>query len=411
MSGEGISAALDAGLLAAEHVHRSLCGRGSLREYGRQLDRRMPRISQNLSVMVRSIARLDESGGLDEARPRELNFLLSAGQMGADIEIFADPEASSLAAMMRRVDPAGAKLLREVNDKLLEDLSTTFPFAKPMISRELSEQGGPAYATTLICCFRSCGGEAGEKARFGAQASECLAPFAASISRLSDHPQAKLEKFNNALAILTADFAVSQSLVAVAEIGPGAAASLARTAQRVCEGGMMDATDRYRFDRPTSRYLRATELRVGSVFAFAAALGAELAGSAPASVEPFRRYGLMLGVAYRIAGDIGALDASDEEAQLALIHSLRNGKYGLPLLIAAERDLFVRRKLTAGVSSRDLPDLLAHIDRVGAIEEAWELAGICAGSARGALDEAAPHDSTDLDALLTWVEQPLADRR
>lgn len=402
-TGEGISAALGSGSLAAEYVHRSLTGRGSLADYGSQLDRQLPRESQDLSVIARAVTRVDQTSDLAQARPQHLNFLLSGSSIGLDADLFLKPNATPVAVFLSEIDPPAAALLEGLRSSLLTSLSTTFPFAKPMIVRELDSQGGPVYAATLICAYRACGGEAGGNAKLGGQAAECLVPFAALISKLGDRPREKIEKLNNALAILSADFAVSKSLVAVAEIGPAAAIAFARTAQQVCEGGMMDAASRYDLDRSDEHYLAAVERRVGSVFGFSAALGAEVAGDQAATADHLHRYGRMLGVAHRISEDIAELDLTEERRRLSLIASLRNGKYGLPLLLAVKRDPALRQMVLAQPSSRDLTALVERVESSGALAEVRELLDLCIDSASDALECAAPPEPSALRELPAWV--------
>jgi geranylgeranyl reductase family protein len=403
-TGEGITAALHSGLIAAEHVDRSLARGAPLGSYGAELGRRLPRIGQDLSVVVHSLWRLGGIPELARGRGRDLDFLLSS-PINPEAEALTTFEGS-VAGLLARSSPADAQRLAALHAELLDSLDSAFPLAKPVIAEEVEAGGGPVYAASLLCAGRACGGEADRRAALGGRAAECLGAFSVLLSRLNDRPGRQIEKLNNALAVLAADHAVSRSLLAVAEIGPAAATAFARTSQRVCGGGMTEIADRFHLARSTERYLGSLELRVGSIFSFAASLGAELAGADPERVECLGRYGRLLGVAYGLAEDLRELEAAgeDEEGGRELASSLAGGRYGLPLLLAMREDPRLKRQVVAGPTRHELADLLALLRAGSAVPRTREILADCAGSARAALHEADPVDPAGLESLVSWVE-------
>ncbi len=403
-TGEGITAAMHSGLIAAEHVDRSLARGASLGSYGAELGRRMPRIGQDLSVVVHSFWRLGGVPELSRGKGRDLDFLLSS-PMNPEAEVLTTFDGS-VAALLARSSPADAQRLAGLHAELLDSLDSAFPLAKPVIAEEVEAGGGPVYAASLLCAGRACGGEADKRAALGGRAAECLGAFSVLLSRLNDHPGRQIEKLNNALAVLAADHAVSRSLLAVAEIGPATATAFARTSQRVCGGGMTEIADRFHLARSTERYLGSLELRIGSIFAFATSLGAELAGADPDRVECLRRYGSLLGVAYGLAEDLRELEAAgaDEDAGRELASSLSGGRYGLPLLLAMREDPGLKRQVVAGPSRHDVAGLVARLRAGTAVPQTREILADCADSARATLQEADLVDQAGLGALVSWVE-------
>lgn len=286
---------------------------------------------------------------------------------------------ASLASLLSRTDTAVGEMFREVHGRLLEGIDTTFPLVAPTIARRIGAHGGPPRAALLILTMHAHGADFRDNAQLpkcvtlGARAAEYLAAFPSLLAGVTSDPSDRAEKSSNALVILIADFALSRSLLAGAEIGAPVAADLGRVAREACEGGQMDAADRYNLDRPIARYLSAVALRVGGAFGFAAALGAELAGAPRSVVAQARRCGCELGVAYQIAEDVRNVGPAPADSVQERVSALRQGRYPLPLLLGARRNRGARETLREGLASGDLPRITDRLRVTSALTEAREL--------------------------------------
>jgi geranylgeranyl pyrophosphate synthase len=255
----------------------------------------------------------------------------------------------------------------------------------------------------LVLTARCCDHDLAPRQMLAAgQAAECLVPGHLLLSEVGRRTDGDLEKLNNGLAVMAADFVTSQAVLAISDLGAGAAAELARTALNTCEAGMLDACEQFDLDRPVERYLLAAEKGMGSALGFAAALGSELAGRGAEATGHIRRFGELLGIARRITADIAELERA-RESRRDLAKSLRFGRYGLPLLVAFQRDPSLRRVVIAGPARGELAELVEAVRACGAIDSARQLAAQHVKDARAALGRAAVPAPQRLSEFADWL--------
>jgi geranylgeranyl pyrophosphate synthase len=156
---------------------------------------------------------------------------------------------------------------------------------------------------------------------------------------------------------------------------------LANASLALARGEALQRRQAFRPDTPVDDVIARYSLKTGTLFEAACLLGGggeELAG-----------YGLALGVAFQIVDDIldcaGEFDTTGKAPGL----DLRDGTPTIPLILAASRDLEVRRAL----AGEDVPDALDRVAASGALEASRELARRYAERARAALDGAPDHDA------------------
>jgi geranylgeranyl reductase family protein len=402
-TGEGIALAINAGISAAETVHGSL-GRGApMTDFGLHLARRLTRSGQDYSSMARVMARHESNTDGGTHRINRLEFLSSAIAIAADMNLTTEPGDTDVENMLRELDADGGEVVTAVHERLLDSTTTTFPFTRALISRQMRSRGGPVYAAMLVLTVRAYGEDVApeELVLAAGQAAECLAPFHLFLSELGGKTSGELEKLNNGLAVMAADFVISQAVLAISRLGAGAAAELARTARSTCEAGIIDASEQFDLDRSAERYLLAAEKGMGSALAFAAGLGAELAGCGPDATSHIRRYGQLVGIAQRISADIGELERV-RESRRDLAKSLRFGRYGLPLLMAFQRDPALRRTVTAGPARDELADFVDAVRATGALEAAQQTADQFVDDAKAELVSAAAPTPERLIDFASW---------
>jgi geranylgeranyl pyrophosphate synthase len=151
-----------------------------------------------------------------------------------------------------------------------------------------------------------------------------------------------------------------------------AVAVLANATLCLARGEAMQRRQRYDPDTTIDAYLERCSLKTGKLFEAACLL----AGGSGA-------FGVALGVAFQITDDI--LDCSGVTIETGKIAGtdLREGTPTLPLLLASQRDEFVRAALAGGPQ---LEGALLRVASTGAIEESREVALAYARSARACLN-------------------------
>lgn len=400
-TGEGIAPALEGGELAARAVHASARCRDSLSKYSRDLARRMPRAGQNLTVIARALERISAKEQYPSvATIKRLRYLSSGLAMAAEINTSPDPAASPVASLLRDcAPPAYDHYVTHLH--VLDALRTPFPLAAPRLAQEIQSSDGPIYAATVLLTIHACGGEFDDQAILGARAAEYLAPFATMLSELVDSPSRDLDKLNNALAVLAADFAVSRSMIAAAGLGPELTIELARTARRICVGGMLDVSARYNLDRTQEGYIGAIEQRIASVFEFASVHAAKLCGIPEDAAYRVREYAHDIGIAYTLATDIATVT---ESLTSLLSESIRGGVYRLPLLLALQGDERLRKDIIRGPASPDVADILERLRAADVLDRVGDVMHRYLGSARLALTRADVPQTPVLVAFVDWIE-------
>jgi menaquinone-9 beta-reductase len=400
LTGEGIGPALQSARSGASSVSNSLERGTRLATYGRELGRQMPRAGQDFSCISRIVANRNGAGDFRISELRRSGFLLSAIEM---VLAPARPNLSSTAliSLLDGMEGLEGLALEMCADELLDAIRTTFPFATPMMAWELCSGAGLILSATLICGARAFGERSSQSAALGAVAVECLAPASHLISLTSDEDDGdETASLNDALATLTADFAMTRALAAAAALGPRVAIRLARTVRDVSQGGLCDANDRYDLTRTQGRLLAAAERRVGAVFAFAAGTGAELSGASTGAIADLERFGAELGVAYVLAEAVAELQAI-AETRFSVSLALRQGIYSLPILLAAQEDRALAKSLMRQISTDELPGMVETLQRLGVIEGTRALIDLRLAVARDTLTDL--RHPGGLEQLADWV--------
>jgi geranylgeranyl reductase family protein len=384
LTGEGISFAMRGGEAVAEAVHARL-QRGSRRP-GRPVDdsaeARLQRSFPQLGVDTASLNRLSMFELNKAPSEVETSGTFSGPFIGAvkrfaresayETGIQASPAWSALAA----VEPALARWLESANDRMLDQLSDGMPFVTEMISASVRSHLGPVYAATVLASAKaSAGAGAVSEAAFDAAvAVESVGAIPRLLAMLVDRAPSKRLQVNNALGVLTVDFAATRALLAAKDLGLAAAvAALGQTFQHGCQGSMRDAASRFDAGRDIEDWYEAARETNGAAMVLAARFGALVGGGDLAATEAVCRYGLELGVATRLAEEIVELTVPGGPLPESSGAGLRRGAYPLPVLYAVEAEPGAWRLLAqhaAGQCSAE--EVVGLVRESGALERAWQ---------------------------------------
>jgi heptaprenyl diphosphate synthase len=145
-------------------------------------------------------------------------------------------------------------------------------------------------------------------------------------------------RWDNTVAILTGDFLFSRASNLLADLGPHAVRSQARTFERLVIGQIRETVGPREGVDAIEHYLAVLVGKTGSLIATAAEFGAYYAGAEPQVVESLRLFGEQIGVAFQISDDI--LDIASESTASGKTPGtdLREGIATLPVLYALRSD-------------------------------------------------------------------------
>lgn len=214
--------------------------------------------------------------------------------------------------------------------------------------------------------------------------------------------------FGSSLAVLTGGWLFARAALLLSECplaGESIVGRFADTACEVCDGQMLEIEELFNPGRSCDSYLKAVYGKTGSVFGFAAYVGARLGGLASDPAEELCEYGRQFGAAFQIADDV--LDLLGDEAEtgkstrLDLIH----GVYTLPVIFAIEERPDLRDELLSPSAREDSAAVVAVIREAGGLRRCAELGLELGNQAR---ETAVRHGSRWLAELVeTTVIAPL----
>jgi octaprenyl-diphosphate synthase len=174
------------------------------------------------------------------------------------------------------------------------------------------------------------------------------------------------------------------------------------------EGEILQARFRRNPAVTPADYLEIIDRKTASLFASGARTAAHLAGGSPALVEAMRACGTHVGRAFQMQDDLLDIEGTTARTGKPRGLDLRDGNPSLPIVLALERDVEVRRIF--GLDHPTAADIEHGLARIGQ-------SGVCrtvAARARGELDAAlgvlATLPASDARTALDVLAQSLGER-
>lgn len=217
--------------------------------------------------------------------------------------------------------------------------------------------------------------------------------------------------WGNAGAVLSGDFLYSRSFQMMVQAGRMEIMRvMADTTNAIAEGEVLQLMNQGDPDVDEARYLRVIELKTAVLFRAAAELGAIAADASADTQRAMGTYGYHLGIAYQLVDDVLDYTANPEVSGKAVGNDLAEGKPTLPLIHAMHRGdasdaALIRGALSGGQAER-LPEILAAVERAGAIPYTRALAARHADAAKEAIREIP--DSPSKSTLLNLADVALS---
>ncbi len=376
MTGEGIAFAMRGGEAVAEAIDARLRrggGRAAAAEAGARIRRSFPQLGVDTGSLTRiSLLELNASPLISTGSDTTSGPLLAAVKRFGRESAYETGVAGSPAwEALDAVSPALAESLESANELLLDRLADRMPFVTEVIHATSRRHLGPMYAAAVLASAGG-GGEASETALEAGVAAESVGVMPRLVTMLVDRASSKWLQANNALGVLTVDFAATKALTAANTVGPAAAAAILGKAFRSgCQGSMRDAAARFAADRTTASWYEAARETAGAAMVLATQLGTLARGEDLAAAEELREYSLELGIAVRLAEEIADLTVDEGLLPEGSGSLLRRGIYPLPVLYALEAEPSLARLLaqhTAGGCQAE--EIVAAVRESGGLERA-----------------------------------------
>ncbi|HEX8322336.1 MAG TPA: polyprenyl synthetase family protein [Tepidisphaeraceae bacterium] len=158
----------------------------------------------------------------------------------------------------------------------------------------------------------------------------------------------------NEAAVMLGDYLISHSYHLCSSLDDQYAARvIARTTNQVCEGELLQLSNRNNLQLDEETYVTIISRKTGSLIAASCLLGAHFAGADEAMSKRLEKFGLSLGIAFQIQDDILDLTGTTGEAGKTLGIDVQKCKLTLPIIhflqsAPAEHRELCRSLLTSG---------------------------------------------------------------
>lgn len=170
-------------------------------------------------------------------------------------------------------------------------------------------------------------------------------------------------------------------------------------------GQFLDLAYEGRIDLSTEDYWPMVEAKTAALLAASAQLGAILGGASETTVDQYRAYARLLGLAFQVQDDVLGIWGNEALTGKSTASDLVQGKSTLPVLYALSRDQeFSKRWASAHIEPHEVRELAQGLARVGAQEFSLLEGRRLTEEARGALRRAQPRGAAGAE-LATLTEK------
>ena len=403
LNGEGISFALHSGEFAAQEA-RELLRTGRRPDQGTRIARRFTRIGSDLTLPARLAAAAPT--GLTLADDQHQPFMHRVRRVmafGLDDNALAP---TAVHARLREAELDAAQDLDRVNERALDALRTSMPFALETTHRELRSEGGPIAAATAIAAARGRGEPASDAAVAAATACELLTLLNATYPEVTARAASDIARLNNVLALLTGQLVLAKAVENGADAtedgdAPAQVGAEIATACREAVEGLAEELEGAPTAGPVvppEPHLARSGQGLNGIVGMAAGSGARLAGLNGGSSR-IGEAGRHLGAAWQIGNEILDATVGDEFAGRPPGSAIRAGRRTLPLLYALESDPDLSRELDGAPDGATVRRVLGAIRGSGALQMAAASCAIESAKALERIDAAGIENPEPLRAL------------
>jgi octaprenyl-diphosphate synthase len=261
-----------------------------------------------------------------------------------------------------------------------------------------------------LLAFRACGGEDPTPVIDAAAALELIHSATLlhdDIIDASDTRRGKasaLKKFGTGNTLVTGDFLFSRAFQICAQFDKTLINWAAEACISLTEGEILQDNFRRNPLVTVRDYLEIVSRKTASLFSTGGRAGAYLARRNGPHIEALSDCGYHVGITFQIVDDLLDVEGSETRIGKPVGIDLREGNPSLPIVLAVERDVEVRRVFeNEEAAEPEIAGALLRIRRSGILDEVRSLARDHAGRARAALSRL--EDSPYRAHLLAMIDQ------
>lgn len=340
ITGEGIDQAMRSAhisALALDHAIR--CKKRPL-GVGHMIARSNSRLGQDSAMIARLGHRLlkrrntEQSDSADVLAEPAPFFSAAQSMVTAEIDY---PTMSATPAGTVASGFGFAKLLDRLDNGVRDQVRNEFILCSEIIHREICSGTGPTGGLMLFASQAACTSTACNQSVETALSVELLRVFTRMLSKVTEanNDQARA---NNALTVMIGDYALSRAIGTLARQGSVFSGMLAEGIEASSEAAALLTGDQPHASTPVQCYMEWARLTTGAAFSLAARLGARLAEAHDAVENSLCAAGENLGIAIQICEDILVLRRQDPVLGGPPWRTLEQGRFRLPVFLAAEED-------------------------------------------------------------------------
>ena len=218
-------------------------------------------------------------------------------------------------------------------------------------------------------------------------------------ARLRRNVETVHRRWGERAAILMGDYIYSRAFHLSTQV-PGMAGVLSETTHTICEGELLQISNRFQPDLDEATYFEIIRKKTAILYAVACELGGVLGGLDVERCRRLHAFGLELGMAFQIADD--CLDYSGKEAVVgkSLGTDLHQGKVTLPLIYLLESvgegdASWLRDVLSRSMEPEEEARVGALVSQHGVVVDAFSTAEGFVQSGKAILTEILSGDSVD----------------
>jgi octaprenyl-diphosphate synthase len=219
--------------------------------------------------------------------------------------------------------------------------------------------------------------------------------------------------WGNERAVLMGDFLFSHAFHLCSSLeSQHAARVIGQVATTLCEGEIMQVSNRDNFELHESEYFDIITRKTASLIAACCSLGARYAGAEEGVVRRLHEYGLSLGIAFQIVDDLLDLTGDEADVGKSLGRDVHKGKLTLPIIHYLRTARAEGRARLLSVLRGDDPHRYREVCTVLRDTQSLEYAmGVADGHIQRALGAISDLPPSDAKSSLTVMAEFVVARR
>lgn len=306
-----------------------------------------------------------------------------------------------------------AEGLFAVEERLRELLHSREPLLTEIAAYLVGSGGKRVRPAVTLLVYRACGGGPLDEIVDVATALELIHSATLLHDDIIDNSETRrgkpsaLYRFGLPNTLVTGDFIFCRAFQLCAHFEEKLIRWAAEACVALTEGEVMQSRFRRNPEVTVTDYLEIVARKTASIFQQGSRAAAHLAGASPEIVEATAQAGFAVGMTFQMIDDILDLEGREQTTGKPSGIDLRDGNPSLPIVLALERDPWIRARFARPLADQDLEEVRQRILKSGAIERARGLAFEYAEQARSWLRKLCP--GGEREVLLQLVDQ-LVDR-